>query len=143
MADWNERYKRDQHTTDEPHPLVVHFASRCAAGQALDIACGAGRHAIWLAEHGWKVTAVDNSSVAIDILRQRATAKGVMVDSRVADLERHEFVIGPQSYDLTVVCQYLQRDLFPSIKEGTRIGGVVIAVIAMPDDDPNAKPMNP
>src|SRR5437867_6936640 len=108
MANWNERYKHGQHISDEPHPLVVRFASPNLAGHALDLACGVGRHAIWLAQRGWKVTAVDYSNVAIDILRQRATEKGVTVDSRVADLERHEFVIEPRSYDLTVVCQYLQ-----------------------------------
>jgi len=42
-----------------------------------------------------------------------------------------------------VVCNYLQRDLFPQITSGTRAGGVVIAVIATLDDDPNVKPMNP
>ena len=97
MANWNERYKHGQHISDEPHPLVVRFASPYPAGHALDLACGVGRHAIWLAERGWKVTAVDYSNVAIDILRQRATEKGVTVDSRVADLERHEFVIEPRS----------------------------------------------
>jgi hypothetical protein len=65
------------------------------------------------------------------------------VDARIVDLERGEFVIQPPSYDLVVVCNYLQRDLFPHIKEGTSVGGLVIAVISMTDNDPNIKPMNP
>jgi SAM-dependent methyltransferase len=143
MNDWNARYKRGEHTNDEPVPFVLQFASRLRPGRALDVACGPGRHALWLAEHGWQVTAVDSSNVAIEMLQQRAAEKKLTVDARIADLERHEFIIEPRSYDLIVVCNYLQRDLFPQIKEGTRTGGLVLAVIAMVDQDPNIKPMNP
>jgi len=142
-SDWNERYKRGEHINDEPHHLLVEFASGIPPGRALDLASGPGRNALWLAAHGWHVTAVDSSTVAIEILGRRSTEKGVTVDARLADLERHEFIIQSQSFDLIVVCNYLQRDLFPMIREGTRIGGVVIAVIAMVDDGPNVKPMNP
>jgi SAM-dependent methyltransferase len=143
MPDWDERYRRGEHANDEPHPLVVEFASELEPGRALDVACGVGRHVVWLAERGWQVTAVDNSRVAIEILRQRASEKGLAIDSRIADLERHEFIIEPDSYDLILNCCYLQRDLFPAIKVGVRVGGVLIAVIAMVDDDPNVKLMNP
>ncbi|HKQ78172.1 MAG TPA: methyltransferase domain-containing protein [Blastocatellia bacterium] len=143
MTDWDERYERGEQTNDEPHPLVVEFASKLEPGRALDLACGVGRHAIWLAERGWRVTAVDNSRVGIEILRRRADAKGLVIDSRIADLERHDFIIEPAAYDLILICRYLQRDLFPAIRAGARIGGVVIAVIAMVDDDPQIKPMNP
>ena len=142
-TDWNERYRQGEHAREEPHPLVLRFAPALTPAlgpaRALDIACGAGRHAVWLAERGWNVTAVDNSSVAIGILRSRSAG----VRAVVADLERGEFLIEPDSYDLIVVCNYLQRDLFPSIRAGTRSGGLVICVIAMPDDDPSIRPMNP
>src|SRR6266542_4273463 len=143
MTDWDERYRSGAHTNDEPHPVVVELASKLPPGRALDVACGVGRHAIWLAERGWQVTAVDNSRVAIEILRQRASEKVLAIDSRLADLERHEFIIEPEVYDLILNCCYLQRDLFPAIKAGARVGGVVIAVIAMVDDDTQIKPMNP
>jgi SAM-dependent methyltransferase len=143
MADWNERYKRGEHANEAPHPLVLRAAAWLAPGRALDVACGAGRHALLLAERGWRVTAVDASSVAIEILQQRAAERGVSVDARVADLERGEFVIEPDAYDLIVVTCYLQRDLFPALRAGVKVGGVVVAVIAMIDDDPQVKPMNP
>src|SRR5262249_44345425 len=143
MTDWNERYRQGEHINDLPHPLIVQFASGLATGRALDVACGAGRHSIWLAERGWRVTAVDSSQVAIELLQQRASAAGLTMDCRIANLERHEFTIEPGAYDLIVVCNYLQRDLFPSIKEGTAASGLVIAVIAMIDNDPAVKPMNP
>jgi len=130
MTDWEKRYQKGERVNDEPHPLVTGFASKLVPGRALDVASGAGRHAIWLAERGWQVTAVDNSPTAMQILQQRSRDKAVLIHSIVADLERHEFVIERESYDLIVVCNYLQRDLFPSIRSGTRIGGIVIAVIA-------------
>src|SRR5438094_422674 len=129
MADWDERYRRGEGADGNPHPLVVNCASKLTPGRALDVACGSGRHALWLAGHGWKVTAVDSSRVAIDIVRQRSVEKHVRVDTCIADLERHEFQIDPEAYDLIVICNYLQRDLFSSIKAGTRAGGIVVAVI--------------
>jgi SAM-dependent methyltransferase len=143
MADWEERYRQGERLADEPHPLVTRFARALAPGRALDVACGAGRHALWLAERAWEVTAVDNAPTAIQILEKRAGEKSVQVRCIVADLERHQFAIEPESYDLIVVCNYLQRDLFASIRTGTRVGGVVIAVIAMVDDNPDVKPVNP
>jgi SAM-dependent methyltransferase len=143
MTDWDKRYRDGEHVNDEPHRLVTEFASKRPPGRALDIACGAGRHALWLAGHGWQVTAVDSSVAAIEILQKRAEDRGVPVHSIRADLERHEFVIEPEVYDLIVVMNYLQRDLFPSIRAGIRRGGAVIAVIAMVDDDPGIRPMNP
>lgn len=142
MPDWDECYRRGEHANDEPHLLVMAFASKIKPGRALDVACGVGRHAIWLAERGWQVTAVDSSRVAIEILRRSAREKCLAIDSRIADLERHEFIIEPEAYDLIVNCCYLQRDLFPSIRAGVRVGGAVIAVIAMVDENPDVKPMN-
>jgi hypothetical protein len=81
--------------------------------------------------------------VAIEIVQKQAADRGAPVHAIRADLERHEFIIEPEAYDLIVVVNYLQRDLFPSIRAGVRPGGTVIAVIAMADDDPNVRPMNP
>jgi SAM-dependent methyltransferase len=143
MADWDKRYRDGDHVNDGPHPLITRVASSLKPGRALDVACGPGRHAIWLAERDWAVTAVDSSRVAIQILEARTRAKNLVIDAVAADLEKHEFQIKPDSYDLIVVCNYLQHDLFPSIREGLRVGGIVIAVIAMADDDPRVRPMNP
>jgi len=103
-----------------PTPLLVETATTLKPGRALDLACGKGRNAIWLAERGWSVTAVDRSPVAIP-----------SVDMRVADLETHEFPIAEASWDLIAVCYYLQRDLFEPVKRGVKPGGVVIAIVHM------------
>lgn len=142
MNQWDERYSKGK-PNDQPHPLVVEFAAKFPPGRALDVACGGGRHSLYLAERGWQVTAVDSSQVAIELLSQVAADKHLPIDARLADLERGEFTIERDSYDLIVNCCYLQRNLFPAIKAGVKVGGCVLAVIAMVDDDPAVKPMNP
>jgi SAM-dependent methyltransferase len=81
---------------------------------ALDLACGAGRHAIWLRDRGWRVTAVDQVKPAID---------GITCVQ--ADLERGEFRILPNVWDLIVCWLYWQEDLLPAIAAGVRSGGTV------------------
>ena len=138
---WAERHSKQE--LAQPHPLVVEFAATLQSRRALDLACGVGRHALYLAKRGWQVTAVDSSKVAIEILLERAKELELQVDARVADLETGEFLIEADGYDLIVNCCYLQRDLFPAIKAGVKAGGCVLAVIGMLDDDPEVKPMNP
>ncbi len=141
MGRWDERYSRGENLSAEPHPLIVEYAS--PAGRALDLACGVGRHAIYLAARGWQVTAVDSSRVAGEILLERTREAGLTVDFVLADLEAHQFEIGRAEWDLIVDCFYLQRDLFPRIKRGLKPGGTAITVIALIDDDPQVRPMNP
>lgn len=142
MADWDERYTRGEHIIIEPMPLLARIIETLAPGRALDLACGPGRHAIFLAERGWRVTAVDASRVGIELLKKNARERGVELDARVADLERNEFEIEREAYDLIGVFYYLERDLFPQIRAGVPVGGTVIAAIHMVDDAPDAHPMN-
>ena len=142
MADWDDRYSRGEHIISEPMPLMVRTAETLTPGRALDLACGPGRHAIFLAERGWKVTAVDGSRVGIELLKKNAREHGVEVDARVADLEQNGFEIEREAYDLIGVFYYLQRDLFPQIRAGVAVGGVVIAAIHMIDESPDAHQMN-
>jgi tellurite methyltransferase len=126
LSGWNERHRASAGHL-EPEPLVVSSVRELAPGRALDLACGTGRNALWLAEHGWKVTAVDGSPVAIEMLRQR----GENIDARIADLERGEYMIEPESWELILMCRYLQRDLFEPSKNGVVPGGVIIAVVRL------------
>jgi len=135
---WDERYRSGDHLDDGPVPLLVDAVKNLSPGRALDLACGAGRHAIYLDRLGWQVTAVDASAVAIEILRQRAPS----LDARIADLEKREFEIEPNTYDLICNCYYLQRELFPQIRNGVRPGGIALAIIHTVDEAPDVKPMN-
>ncbi len=148
MADWDERYSRGDYATLEPSPLLERAVELCGVGggvtrRALDLACGAGRHALFLAARGFSVTAVDASRVGVEHLRERARQRGPDGDARVAELERGEFHIEPGAYDLVCDFYYLQRDLFPALRAGVRPGGLFVAAIHLSDEDPRARPTNP
>lgn len=129
MLSWNKRYASGKYSSAKPHKLLVELAGKLKPAKALDLACGAGRNAIFLAEKGWNVTAVDNSIVGIKIAEKRAKEKGVSIDFHLADLEKGEFVIEENAYDLICDFYYLQRDLFPQIKTGVKAGGIVVSTI--------------
>ncbi|HVE57786.1 MAG TPA: methyltransferase domain-containing protein [Pyrinomonadaceae bacterium] len=126
---WDARYAHGKYSSAEPHKLLIELAEKVKAGKALDLACGTGRHAIFLAEKGWRVTAVDNSAVGIEIARQRATEKALEIDFCAADLEKGEFQIEENAYDLICDFYYLQRDLFAAMKKGVKPDGIIIATI--------------
>jgi SAM-dependent methyltransferase len=142
MAEWDERYRRGEHATAGPSSLLAQAIKDRAPGHALDIACGAGRHAIYLALHGWHVTAVDASRVGIEIMRERARERGVEIDERVADLECGQFEIEAEAYDLVCDFYYLQRELFARLRAGVRACGALVAAIHMVDASPGIKEMN-
>lgn len=152
MADWDERYRRGEHASDEPSRLLVRAVEEFGAGlsgahgpapRALDVACGAGRHAVFLAARGFRVTAVDASRVGVELTRERARARGLEVDARVADLERGEFLPEPAAYALVCDFYYLQRDLFAPMRAAVRAGGLFVGAIHLTDERPGVRPMNP
>jgi SAM-dependent methyltransferase len=126
LPDWDDRY-RSQSELSAPTPLVVETARRLPRGRVLDLACGTGRNALWLASNGWSVTAVDGSAAAIEKLRLHAGT--LPMETHIADLEKGEFAIAESSWDLILACYYLQRDLFEPVKRGVAPGGVVIAIV--------------
>src|SRR5882672_9641193 len=75
-ARWNRKYSEGSHTSLEPDPFLVtaydEFFSARPPGIALDVAGGAGRHALWLADRGWKVKLIDISEVGIEVARKNA-----------------------------------------------------------------------
>ena len=134
---WNERYRSGERAAENltaaPTPLLISAASNLAPGKALDLACGTGRNALWLAEHGWEVTAVDGASAAIEILQTRAAERGLEIKSIVADLEKSEFEIVLDRWDLITICYYLQRNLFEPAKRGVAPGGLLISIVHTTD----------
>jgi SAM-dependent methyltransferase len=148
-GDWNARYRSGERAAEDleaaPTPLLVETALRLKPGRALDLASGAGRNALWLAEHGWCVTAVDAAEAAIEILRQRAAARGVTVDARVADLEKGEFGIGSSSWDLIAISYYLQRNLIEPAKQGVVPGGILLVIVHVtePGEEPTSHRLRP
>ena len=106
---WDERYSGTEFEwTTRPNQFVAAELADLPPGRALDLAAGEGRNAVWLAERGWRVTAVDFSLVGLDKGRKLSAARGVdeaQVDWIVADLRDYE----PErdGYDLALIA-YLQ-----------------------------------
>jgi SAM-dependent methyltransferase len=109
----------------KPRSFVERIARDLTPGRVLDLACGSGRNAIWLAERGWDVTAVDSSAAALAELRKAAPS----ASTYLADLERHEFTIEESAWDLIIDSYYLQCDLFDPIQRGLKPGGVAIIIV--------------
>jgi tellurite methyltransferase len=139
--DWNQHFADRDYTDPAPDPLLIQAADMLLPGRALDLACGAGRHALYLARLGWHVTAVDFSAAAIG--RLRAQGAGLEIDARLSDLERDEFAIAANAYELICDFLYLQRNLFPQIREGIHPGGVFVGAIPLFEEGCLATPRNP
>jgi SAM-dependent methyltransferase len=105
-SDWDRRYRaKELLWSAEPCRSFVGEVEGLVPGRALDLACGEGRNAVWLAERGWRVTAVDFSPVALAKARRLAAARGAAVEWVEADLLRHR--PEPGEFDLVAVL-YLQ-----------------------------------
>jgi SAM-dependent methyltransferase len=126
-ARWDERYTDPaQRLKTGSHTLLARHAPPPAPGvRALELACGLGRDALWLAERGYRVDALD---ISLEALRQaRAEMRRRALDGVSfvqADLD--EFSLPHYAYDLVVVFRFLDRRLFPAIRARVRPGGLVI-----------------
>lgn len=89
--DWNARYAgKELVWTAEPNRLFAAEVEALEPGRALDLACGEGRNAVWLAEKGWRVTAVDFSDVALAKAERLAASRGVEIEWVLADVLDYE-----------------------------------------------------
>jgi 2-polyprenyl-3-methyl-5-hydroxy-6-metoxy-1,4-benzoquinol methylase len=123
---WDERYAVfSPEDRREPTPFVVACLPQLPQqGKALDVAAGAGRHSLALAQHGLQVDAVDISCQGLRLAQQRAKAAGVSIRFIVADIERPW--LPQRRYEVILVSFFLYRSLFPLIKERLQPGGWLI-----------------
>lgn len=104
--DWNRRYAEKEFVwTVEPNRFLVEETAGLEPGRCLDLAAGEGRNAVWLAERGWRVTAVDYSEVGLDKGRRLAAARSVEVEWVLQDVL--DYRPEPAGFDL-VLLMYLQ-----------------------------------
>src|SRR5919109_4597158 len=142
QSDWDAKHSLAANETAEtPAGILTELWPLLPAGAALDLACGRGRNALFLAEHGRHVTAVDWSGAALDILEERAKALKIPVrrisridemktltragiDLLQADLEAVTLPVN--RYSVVLCVRYLERSLFPQICRGLRPGGMLL-----------------
>jgi tellurite methyltransferase len=116
---WNEKYQ-SQNYPDEPAAIVRQYFNLAAGKNALDIAAGNGRNALFLARQGFVVDAVDIADTGLSQFAKKHPG----IHPICADLD--DFDIPASRYDLIVNIKYLNRRLFPYIREGLAPGGVLI-----------------
>lgn len=130
-AIWNKKYSEGSHSSLEPDPFLLNaydeFLAGRSPGTALDVAGGVGRHAIWLAQRGWRVKLVDISEVGIQQAKENTKQTGTasLITAEVQDLNTG-VNIGREQYDLVMVFFFLQRDLFPALISALKPGGLLI-----------------
>jgi len=122
---WNEKYEGVEFELPaDPIPELERRQSTLPEGRALDVATGTGRNALFLAECGYDVDAVDISDVALEDARQRAADRGVEVNWIRADLD--EFDLETDAYDVITVSFFAALEHIPALKEALAPGGVLI-----------------
>ncbi len=123
---WDERYAEgDWEDLSAPAEIVTDaLSSLPPSGLALDVACGAGRNAAFLAERGWRVAAVDLSLEGLRRLAARTRPQNLPVLPVLADVGC--FDVRPGTVDLVVNTYFLLRSAFPFLRTALRTGGIVV-----------------
>jgi len=123
---WNQRWRDKASQADrQADPWLQQIASMLVPGRVLDVACGMGRNAVYLAERGFSVTAVDVSPVALDLLKAQVDKRGLDIDTRLIDLESQPLLPdGP--FDLLLNIFYLHRPLLPDLLKRVAAGGMAV-----------------
>lgn len=114
-----------------------------ASGSALDVACGRGRNALWLAQQGFSTHAIDRSPEAVQELRDEAARRGLRIAASVLNLEQQDVSLGEAAYDVVVVTHYLHRPLFPALLRALKPRGVLVYETFTTGQAARGKPTNP
>jgi tellurite methyltransferase len=126
---WNRKYleKISEAKEKEANKRLKKFAPILDdGGAAIDIACGLGVNSFFLASIGYKVTALDLSDIAIKFVEEQANKRKLDIQAYTADLtDTSNFSFQSESYDLAIITYYLDRSIFPVVKEMVKIDGYV------------------
>ena len=123
-SDWNRRYLEGRYSPrPSPFSLLEQRIDRLPRGRALDVACGTGRNALFLARHGYQVEAVDVAAEALRQGEEHARAEGLDVDWTEADLD--DYTPPEGRYAVVVNCFYLNRKLLPLLTSALVEGGYI------------------
>ncbi|WP_223590680.1 methyltransferase domain-containing protein [Neobacillus bataviensis] len=123
---WNSKHKEriEQLKGPAPNPRLKNMSPYLSGGTALDMACGLGGNSFFLAQMNYCVAAMDISDVAINYIQDYSVKNNLKLQSQVTDLTNLNNLNWPNSpYDLIVISYYLDRSLFPIVKNLIREGG--------------------
>ncbi len=132
---WNQRYREGTYAIRKhPSALLEEWLPKlkipAVHSRAIDVACGTGRNAIYLARRGWHVDAVDISQVALDYLSETAAAEDLPITCIQMDLEdagrRPADLFTAGRYDLAIMIRYTNMPLIDTLKDVLKAGGYLI-----------------
>ena len=123
-ATWDQRYRDGSYQPrSAPLSLLEQMIDRLPRGRALDVACGGGRNALFLAAHGYEVEAVDGSPEALRLAEEQARARGLAVRWTEADLD--DYAPPQTGYAVIVNCFYLNRPLLSRLTDALADDGYI------------------
>ena len=122
---WDEKWLDSPKDRYEPHPLLLQYQSLLGVGKALDLACGKGQNAIWLARQGYCVLGIDISPVALTIARTEAADQRLSDRTQFEAVDLDQWQLPALSFDLICVFRFLDRRLFAAISAGLRAEGLL------------------
>lgn len=132
---WNEKYLHDP-IPQKPIKLVSTYCKLAPGKQALDLACGMGRHCKFLVLQGFEVDALDISSVAIATLQDIPN-----INAQEVDFDTH--TLTKEKYDLIVCTYFLERRLFPQMINALKPGGLILYETFLDHKENQRAPSNP
>lgn len=139
---WDERYQQGAYAErSHPSPLLQAWVDHIPRGRALDVACGAGRNALFLAAEGFEVAAVDISAEALKRGRQRADQSGLDVNWIRHDLD--EPLALDDRYALILVMRFVDLPLIRRLKGALAPGGFLICELHLRSDAEVGGPSSP
>ena len=133
---WDEKYIKKTKIPGEPIELLKEYAQLSPGKQALDLACGLGRHSKYLVSQGFKVDALDISSVAIAHLQG---VKGIVAK----EVDFDTYTLPKEKYDLIVCVYFLKRSLFSQMIDALKPNGIILMETFLHDQGNERAPSNP
>jgi tellurite methyltransferase len=122
---WNKRWQEKAENSFEPDPWLLKVFPLLPGGRALDLASGRGRNALFLAEQGISVMALDISEEALAQLSSEAARRRLAVETRQVDMETDP-QLPKETFDVVLDFFYLHRPVLAQLREAVKPGGIAV-----------------
>jgi SAM-dependent methyltransferase len=140
-AAWESRHSETRRAALGPSSFLARAVHRLPRGRALEVASGSGRNLAFLAEHGFRVEAIDLAHAGLLAARTSIAAVDAQLTAVQADLET--FPLPRARYQVVVNVRYLQRSLWPSLKRSLVANGMIVFETFLRDQARIGHPRNP
>jgi len=141
---WDIKYIKKSQLLKPRKPSInlVNHLDKCTGKRALDLGCGAGRNTIYLAQNGFKVDALDIAQIALNALHVELEKENLLQNVNIKLTDLDEFKAEKNSYDLALMCNFLDRKLIEKVKQTLSKDGVFIVETYMIDENNEKKDSN-